>query len=261
MAQQTFNLVPRRTKKLKRIVKDQFVTAIPDISLLGDTIQKIAASEITKEIRNDNPPTSIIVDNKKNKPFNQADYRILTNFANTDDMAYAAVTLIDTLQRYTRRFTGRARGSYQIWTSDSFKDGGTKAFQGTPGITTLKNIAKLLTGPQSRLIVVGPMVDYGRKLYWYPFSAKNQKYPGKSQERLPGRANKVAGYDASTGKTSFLKGIRDTNMADLVIPRVKAKHKGVLLRGRWVTVPSKNINGSNRWPGIAIGLKQKGRLN
>lgn len=246
MAQQ-FNLIPRRTRRAHRAVADQFRVVVPDISLLGDTVQKIAAHEIKREIDKGNPPQNLIVDNRDNKPFNKADYRVTAIFANSDDIAEAAETAIITLKALTRTLMGHALGSYQIWVSHSFKDSGTLAHNGTPNLTTLKSIAATLPLKQGRLIIVGPLTDYGRKLYWNPASKRT----------LKGRARKVAAYDADSGKTNLLAGRRSTNMRDLAVPRIKRRHKGVVVVGRWVK--QRNLNGDDRWPGIAIGLKTKGR--
>lgn len=248
MATESFNLIPRRSKVTNKVINGQFVTAIPDISMLGYTIQKIAASEIKEEIRQDNPPQNIVVDNQDSKPFTKAKFRITTYFANTDDMAKAALTVIQELKKVTPVLTGKAQNSFYIYTSKTFKDGGTLVYKGTPGLTTLKNIAATIKGKQGRLIVAGPMVDYGRKLYWRP----------RSTRKLKGRVTKVPAYDAGSGKTSNLTGRRDTNMRDLVVGRARRKNKGVVIVGRWIR--GKIVNGDSRWPGIAIGLKSKGRL-
>ena len=47
-------------------------------------------------------------------------------------------------------------------------------------------------------------------------------------------------------------------MKDLLLGRVKRKYPSALIIGRWVK--GKTVAGDNRWPGIAIGLKAKGKV-
>jgi len=269
-----FTLVPRRTKKLKRIVPGEFnlETALPDISLLGDTIQKISASIIREEIAKGNPPSNIIVDNMDAKPFNDADFRILTLFSDTDRIAYAALTAITELKKNTRVLTGKALNSFQIWTTKSFTDGGRLEYIGDPTISQLKAFASKVTGPKGRLVIAGPMVKYGRKLYWNPISEDKK---GK-ERKLKGRKRRFAVYDAETGTVGMrsassitgnasstpVRSTRNTNMRDLAVPRIKRRHPDVIVVGRWIRSKAVGkLKDNNRWPGIGIGLRQKGRVN
>jgi len=253
MAVQAYNLIPKRTKKTHRVVKNSFTAIIPDASFLGETVQKIAANEIMREIKNGNNPQNIIVDNRDSKPFNEADFRVTALFSDSKVIAIAAYEVLRTLKKLTRVDTTLARSSYEVWTVKGINDPGTRVYKNA-NFVSRSSFEKLAEGlpPNGRIVIAGPMVDYGRKLYWNP----------KSSRKLKGRARYHAAYEESTGK--FLRtrlGTRDTSMKDLLLGRVKRKYPGALIIGRWVKGKSvgQHKNG-NRWPGIAIGLKSKGRL-
>jgi hypothetical protein len=249
MPSQAFNLTPSLTKK-GRVRKNTFQVLIPDATFLAETIQKIAAHEILKEKSHGNSPTNIIVDNRDSKPFNQAQFRVVALFADPKLIAIGASEVIRQLNSVTKRLSGRAQASFEIWTVSNTKDPGKKIMNASAA-----NHATLLALAESlpvggRLVVVGPLVKYGRKLYWSPKFARKAKGT---------RARYSAGYDIDSGKLSRVRtGDRDTNMRDLVIGRVRGKYKSLSIIGRWVV--GDMVNGDNRWPGIAIGLKSKGSL-
>jgi len=257
MAQLAYNLIPTRTKKTRRVVKNSFTAIIPDASFLGETVQRIAANEIMREVKKDNPPQNLIVDNRDSKPFNQADFRVTALFTDAKIIAIATLEVIKILQSLTRKITGAARGSYQIWTVNNSKDKGKKWINASTSasLSTLEKLANILP-PSGRLVVVGPLVDYGRKLYWNPLTSR----------KLGGRARYKIGYEEGTTRLSrinakYIEGERakrNTNTRDLLLGRVRRKYPGTLIIGRWVL--DNVVNGDNRWPGIAIGIKSKGRL-
>ena len=254
MAIQAYNLIPTRTKKTRRVVKNSFTAIIPDASLLGETVQRIAAHEIMREIKNGNPVQNLIVDNRDSKPFNQATFRVTALFSDPKVVAIATMEVIRVLKDLTRKKTRTARRSYQLWMVKDKSDPGrmliNNAALASVGVIEKFAAALPLYG---RLVVVGPMTDYGRKLYWNP------------KGNFKGRARYKIGYEES-GRLSRInakyiageRSKRDTNMRDLVLGRVKRKYPGTLIIGRWVE--DLTINGDNRWPGIAIGIKSKGRL-
>lgn len=251
MAVQAFDVVPSLTPK-GRVKKNELRYMVPDESFLSAAIQMVAATEIKQQISLGNEPQNIIVDGQDTKPFNQADFRILTLFPDTRTIAHAAHNVITELKRVTRRLTGTAKISYQVWVVDGRKDGGRLVSRQASMISRgqLEKIAEKLTST-GRIVIAGPMVDYGRKLYWNPQS---------SRDISRGRARYAAGYDVNTGRVQKVRipFNRDTNMRDLVIGRVKRRYPGTVIIGRWVE--GLTVNGDNRWPGIAIGLKTKGRL-
>lgn len=252
MAIQAFDLIPRKTPK-GRTKKNEFSVMVPDVAFLSETIQLVAANEIQKQIRLKNPPKNIIVDNQDTKPFNQADFRITTLFADTREVAHAAHNVITELKRETRRLKGTAKVSYEVWVVKGKGDGGKLVWAQASMISRghLEKIAETLTST-GRIVIVGPMVPYGRKLYWNPQSNDTNK---------KGRARYAAGYDIDSGRVRKVRISfnRDRNMRDLVVSRVKRRYPGLVIIGRWVKSRF-SFNGDNRWPGIAIGLKTKGKL-
>lgn len=252
MALQAFDVVPVLTPK-GRVKKNQLKYLIPDESFLSETIRLVAATEIQQQIKLGNHPQNIIVDGQDTKPFNKADFRIVTLFPDTRTIAHAAHNVITELKKVTRHLTGAAKISYQVWVVDGRNDGGRLVNRQASMISRgqLEKIAEKLT-PTGRIVIAGPMVDYGRKLYWNPKSGRDIS---------KGRARYAAGYDVDTGRVQKVKISfnRDTNMRDLVIGRVKRRYPGTVIIGRWIE-SSMRFNGDNRWPGIAIGLKTKGKL-
>ena len=47
-------------------------------------------------------------------------------------------------------------------------------------------------------------------------------------------------------------------MRDVAIGKLSGKFPELLFQGRWVN--DLVVNGDNRWPGISIGFKNKGKL-
>lgn len=249
MPSQTFNLTPSVTPK-GRVRKNTFEVLIPNATFLSETIQKIAAHEILAEKAKGNPPNNLIVDNRDSKPFNQAKFRVVALFSDPKLIAIGASEVLRQLRSVTKRLTGRAQSSFEIWTVSNTKDPGKKIMNASAANhSTLLAIAESLP-PGGRIVVVGPLVEYGRKLYWSP------KFARKASGT---RARYSAGYDTGSGKLVKVRtGDRDTNMRDLVIGRVRSKYRSLSIIGRWVI--SDMVNGDNRWPGIAIGLKSKGKV-
>jgi len=253
MAQRAYTLIPAKTPKTHRVKKNEFKVMVPDESFLSETIQFIAANEINNQIRLDNPPQNIIVDNSGVKPITQADYRVTALFSDPKIVAMAAFHVMKELQKLTRKLTGAARGSYQVWTVSDVKDNGKKVLNAATAASpsTLEKIAATLP-VGGRIVIVGPLVDYGRKLYWRP-ATRNPNFNYK------GRVSYKPAYDTETGKIFRFKGSRSTNMRDLVLGRVRRRFPGTVIISRWVKT-NNTVNGDNRWPGIAIGLKSKGKL-
>ena len=243
MALQSYSLIPKRTKKTHRVVADSFRVLIPTIEDLGRVVQEVSAVEITKQISIGNNPQNIVVDGSGTKPFNQADWRVTAYFANPIEVAKAAVDILIQLEKLTKVESGDAKRSYEIWTvKDKDDNGKLKDGNASKSLSKMLGIAnKLPVG--GKIVIVGPTVDYGRKLYWRP------------KGKFKGRSSRKSAYSAETGKTSLVRGSRSTSMADLVIARVKRKHKGVIVRGRWI------VKDGLDWPGIGVGLVTKGMLN
>ena len=170
MAVEAYNLIPRRTPKTKRVVKNSFVAIVPDATFLGDAVQKIAASEIKAQMKIGNNPKNLIIDNKDYKPFNQAEFRVTALFTDARIIAMAAFQVIKELRSVTRKLSGLARSSFEIWTVEDYSDPGRYRVNAqNASINTLEKLANTLP-PTGRIVIAGPMTDYGRKLYWNPLS-------------------------------------------------------------------------------------------
>ena len=226
---------------------------IPNIDDLGRVIQQIAASETRKQIQLGNPPQQIIVDNKKGKPFNEADYRIVVNFNDSKMIAHAAMGAIVALQKVIRKASGTASKAFQIWTVKDKRDPGKLAYSNGSAVslTSLENLAEGLP-PGGRIVVAGAMVDYGRKLYWNPKTRKNSKRTVRSR---------MAAYDADTGQILTVRSTRTKNMNDIAVRAVRRKFPGISVIGRWVHAKSVGTHRDpDKWPGIGVGLPQGRRI-
>ncbi len=260
MASQSVSLIPVRTPAGRRRV-NTFAAMVPDASHLSDMVQRIAATEVNKEIRRGNPPQNFIVDNQDAKPFNQAGFRILTLFADSRVVAQATHALVRELQKRTIvGKTGAAKASYQIWSAKGKRDTGKMEIPNanSASIDQLEALYNTLpAGGDNRLIVVGPLVKYGRVLYWRP----------KGYEKLAGRARYRIVYNSTTGRLSRINANRidgerkkkHTNMKDLAVGVMRRRFKGVRILGQWVKGHD-TVAGDNSWPGIAVGLRLKGRV-
>ena len=259
MAQLAYTLTPKKIRVVRGITTEGFATIIPNLELLGETVQRISAVEIMKEVKKGNQPQNLIVDNRKSKPFNKADFRVVALFGDPRAIANATVNVLRELRNYTRKKSGTAKGSYELWKVDHAKDPGKMLYSNATNLSVsiIEKWAASLP-PFGKLVIVGPMTDYGRKLYWNPLGkTPDYKYEGRARYRI--------GYD-EVGRLSrinakYISGERSkkkTNMRDLVVGKVRSRHPTVTIMGRWVR--DLVINDDAWWPGISIGIKSKGRL-
>ena len=233
-----------------RAKKNTFEATILDIDDLGYAVQVVTAQEIEQQRALGNDPTHLIVDNSGSKPVSATKYRIQTFFADSKVAAQAAMAIYKELKKLTRVDTTLARSSFEIWaTQDTFKKGSEyRVFKHVPSVGLLEKLMSSLP-EKGRIIVAGPMVPYGRKLYWNPAGKKRQRQKYRK------------GFNADTKRIVRVKvpGQKiNTNMRQLAMSRVKRKYPGVLIVGRWIQAMT--VNKDDRWPGIAIGTKSKGKI-
>lgn len=260
MAVSAYEITPTKTKRRSGVTVKTLAAAFPGEEDLGEAVQIVAANEIQFQIKNKNPPKNLIVDNRNSKPFNQADFRIVALFSDPQTIAIAAREVVRILQQHTRKLTGRARGRYELWSVDHYKDKGKMLYGNAASLSVgiLTRWAANLP-PEGKLVIVGPMTDYGRKLYWNPLGkTSDYKYEGRARYRI--------GYETPSGKLSRInarlipgeRAKKSTNMRDVAIGKLRGRFPELLFQGRWVN--DLVVNGDNRWPGISIGFKSKGRL-
>lgn len=176
-------------------------------------IGAIFAQELDQQKRLGNPPSNVLVDGSGFKPLSTVRRNARAYFVNKESIRMAAEDALRLVALLTRYKTGRARSSIAVWINDS------------PAGSIAAAVARM--GPDDRIRIVGPSVEYGRKLYWNP-----------------------------DGVAKFSKrGIR-RSILDIAIRRLKSRHKGLWIAEQWVDTPE-----LGRTPALAIGQRFRGRLN
>jgi len=243
----------RINKGKGRLRKNTFVEVFPDLDDMGEAVRLVTIREATIQAKKfDNPFSKMIVDSKPGKKFKDAQYRIVTTFLDVEEMAKAAQAVARELYKVTRKKTGKGRKSIEVWTIDHFdtaKDGGRWKANNAPNksINFYIKIAENLK-PGGAIVIAGPMVDYGRKLYWKPDGVGGAGQPKNTI------TTKIFGYKDSDGNQVNVRKRRTKNEHDIVVGRMKRKFRGAYVTGRWVR--SRSVGSSkapDRWPGIAIG--------
>lgn len=257
MAISALTITPQRTKK-GRVRKNRFDTMVPDIDDLQEAIQVIAYQEAKGQSKLNNPVSNIVVDGSKSKSPRQVQKRIQLFFVDYSIVGEAAFEMYRVLHSLTRKKTGRARASYEFRIVKGIGDETGRRIGNAKSVskTRLVEEAKLLERHE-RIVVVGPLTDYGRKLYWNP---KNRTVRGK-EVAYKKRARTILNVEANVRGKGNEKDGYNQSLIFIALRRVRRRFPGVQFTERWVKGDSVGTSrGKDRWPGVAVRANQKGRL-
>ena len=209
------------------------------IQVSQDDIQRVlrsvAATAITEQLKLGNPLSNLVIDGSGAKSIDTAQRLIQAYFTDRETLRKAVYEAWSITQRLTRIDTGRAQSSYQLWFDNSPIGNAPSACDAY--------IEKMDTG-KDFFRIVGPLVPYGRKLYWNPATnGKKQKYTKR----------KIA----KVGNTVF-KVVRTKGIMSQVADQLKRKYKGLAIADSWVTTAA--LPGDGRTPALYLGFKKKGAV-
>jgi hypothetical protein len=149
---------------------------------LIDTIRAVAFHEAHEQVAADNEPSAVIVDGREStiSGIQTATKRVRMLFADIRTMIQAVKEAVDLLMQVTRLQSPPqnwivARQNYHIWVNN------TAIGNAANSISRLSNKN---VGPRDVIRIVGPLVRYGRKIYWNPVGgSKSPKLRGKQTAR------------------------------------------------------------------------------
>lgn len=129
-------------------------------------LRQVAYQELAAQVSAGNPPTQILVDGRgvQSRGIDNAQRSVSMRFADTTLLIAAVTEAYNILQRITRIQSPPkndivARRNFFLWLNG-------KPFGLLPG--ALSRLQASTLNEKSVLRVVGPLVPYGRKLYWNP---------------------------------------------------------------------------------------------
>lgn len=207
----TITLPVRTVKSTDRLDKMIAEVAPEDLRF---AIAAVFVQELEKQKALGNEPSNILVDGSGIKQLADVRRNARAYFANRESIRKAAEDALRTVALLVRYKTGKARSSLQIWINSTH-------------VNSVAEAVARMKKPEDRVFIVGPTVEYGRKLYWNP-----------------------------VGKPRYSKsGVRRT-IYDIAIRRIKSRNKGVYISESWVETSE-----LGRTPAVSIGQMFRGRLN
>lgn len=227
----TIQLEEVKSKETANIGKFVVEVALQDALT---ALRAIAVEEILDQIDKDNPPTSILVDGRAGKSINEATKRVQVFFADVPTIRKAVYDCWNAVQAHTRVFTGRAAASYQLWYKET-------PIGHTPSACEI--YLDRFNPATDYFRIVGPVVVYGRKVYWKPKGAP--KFTKKTKYRFP-------------GQNTTVKLVRIRGIMNLVEASMRRKFRYIAIAEDWVVTSALPKDG--RTPGLWIGFKRKGSL-
>lgn len=213
------------TERLEKIVLE---TAVEDLQSM---LRQIAATAIIEQRDAGNPPTSLLVDNRSGKDIAIAERRVQAFFANTDELARAVSDAWNTVMSLTRVASGRAIASYQLWHNQS----------NIGNISSLSSAIKSFDPAKDYFRIVGPVLVYGRKVYWNP------KGIPKFRKKIVARTRQVT-----------IKAIQIRGIMNQVEQSMRRRYRHIAIAEDWVVTAALPKDG--RTPALWIGFKRKGTL-
>lgn len=219
----------RQVKETDRMDKYVVTVALEDVL---DTLHAVAGAAIQEQIGLGNRPTSIVVDSSGRKPITDAKRRIQAFFADTSQVIEAVQVAWQRVQELTRIRTGRARSSYELWFKES-KIGNSP--------DAARAYADKFDPATDYFRIVGPMVVYGRVLYWSPTGTP--------------RFRKVT---VLRTKTATFKLVKIRGIMNLAEDSLRRKFRSIAIAEDWVVTNALPKDG--RTPGLWIGFKRRGSL-
>lgn len=202
---------------------------------LQTVLRFVAAEAIEEQRRLQNPPTSLLIDNSGGKSIDFAQKRVQAFFGNIEDLRLAVRDAWQLIQDRTRVATGTARSSYQVW----FKE---QRIGSSPA--AIDPFLQNFNPATDYFRIVGPVLVYGRKVYWNPVGAPNK--PPRTQTktlRVPGLTVKL---------------IRIRGIMNQVEQIMKRRYRGLAITEDWVVTSALPKDG--RTPGMWFGFRRRGTL-
>lgn len=194
-------------------------------------LRVVAAGAIQQQRDAGNPPTSILVDNRGNRFIDTAQKRVQAFFANTDELGKAVTATWNAVISQTRVASGRAVASYQLWHNET-NIGNLGALQGA-----LKNF----NPGKDYFRIVGPVLIYGRKVYWNPAGVP------KFRKKIIARTRSLT-----------VKAVQIRGVMNLVEQSMRRRFRHIAIAEDWVVTPALPTDG--RTPAIWLGFKRKGSV-
>lgn len=209
--------------------KTVFEVGVEDLQTI---VRQLGAQVIKEQIDLRNPPTSILVDGRGNRPIDTATRRVQAFFADKAALRRAVYEAWAQIQSLTRVATGRAAGSYELWYNE-------KRVGRTPA--AVETYLDRFQPGKDYFRIVGPVLVYGRKIYWNP----------KGKPRL--KKKTVLRTRFATFKTVSVRGIMER-----VEQSMRRRYRYLAIAEDWVNTNALPKDG--RTPGLWIGFKRKGSL-
>jgi hypothetical protein len=195
-------------------------------------VSRLSSLLIADQVRLGNPPTNIIVDNRGRTPITQAKRRVQAFFADKAALRRAVYEAWNKIQSLTRVATGRAAGSYELWFNEQ-RIGRTPA--------AVETYLDRFNPAKDYFRIVGPVLVYGRKVYWNPKG--KPKFKKKTVLRTKSAVFKLVS----------IRGIMDQTEQTL-----RRRYRMLAITEDWVT--TKALPKDGRTPGLWLGFKKKGTL-
>jgi hypothetical protein len=151
-------------------------------------------------------------------------------FADKSDIRRAVYEAWNRILSLTRVRTGRAAASYELWFNDT-RIGRTPA--------AVETYIDRMDPYKDFFRIVGPVIVYGRKIYWNP--------------RGKPRIKKITAYRS---KRLTVKLLRIKGIMFQVRDAMRRKFRNVGISEQWVTTGALPKDG--RTPGLRIGFKRRG---
>lgn len=203
---------------------------------LIQTLRYVGATAIQEQRTLGNPPTNILVDGRGNAPIDGATKRIQAFFADKEQIRLAVYDAWKQIQGLTRVATGLASLSYELWYNE-------QPVGRTPA--AVETYLDRFNPQKDYFRIVGPVLVYGRKIYWRPKGA-----PGKR----PRVSKRVA---LRTGSAVF-KVVRNRGIMNLVEESMRRRYRSIAIAEDWVNTNALPKDG--RTPALWIGFKRKGAV-
>lgn len=172
MAEYSAKIAARSAREIQlesgtiKIPLDEYVLKVLPKDLLT-VLRGVSYQELNAQITNGNAPSQVLVDGRAigAKGIDQARRAVSMRFADTNLLVAAVIEIYNLLQRVTRLQSPAkneivARKNFHLWL-----DGRPLGLM--PGALSKITRAGALNS-KSVVRVVGPLVNYGRKLYWSP---------------------------------------------------------------------------------------------
>jgi hypothetical protein len=213
---------------------DQLDKLILEVGLkdLEQALRLVAGQVIQEQIDLGNPPTSILVDGRGTRDIDRAQRRVQAFFADTEALRKAFYEAWSRVIALTRVKSGRAAASYQVW------------FNNTPIGSTpsaIDGYIKNFNPAKDAFRIVGPVLVYGRKVYWKP--AGTPRFEKRIGLKTP---------------TAVFKLVRIRGIMNQVEQSLRRKYRYLAITEDWVVTSALPTDG--RTPGLWLGFKRKGTV-